>query len=332
MLKLGVSYFGNRFYGHAQKDLDEIARHCNFVVHTFSETDFHYHQSCLKDIFAYSKKLGLEVWVDPWGVGGVFGGESFSKILLDNRDCWQRLSNGQYVPALCINNREFRRFLKSWIETAGKLGAEVIFWDEPHLFMSPLLEMREIYSCTCMACREIFDQLYHQAMPEEINDQLRLFHRKIIKEFLVDLFRLTKKKNLKNALCLYALAGYPEYDLFWEEIASAPELDIFGCDPYWRLNKKEDPAKYVGFFSKKVYDTCQRNNKEGQIWLQAMSLPEGKEKEIVTAAQSAFQAGIRNFAGWSYDGGAILDNTQSSAPEEVKKVLFQAYDSLKKKR
>lgn len=291
-LKLGVSYFGNRYFNHAREDLKKIARHCNFVVHTFSETDFYYHRSCLKAIFDYSKKLGLEVWVDPWGVGGVFGGESFSRFLLENRDSWQRLPDGRKVASACLNNQKFRRFLKDWITAAADIGSEVIFWDEPHQ---------------------------------------KIFQQKIIQEFLSDMFRFAKKKRLKNALCIYALNS-PEYDIYWDGLASLPELDIFGCDPYWRLNQNENPVNFVKFFSRKVFDTCRRYRKEGQIWLQAMALPKGKEREIDWAAKAGYEAGIRNFAGWSYDGGAILDNVKSYSPEKVQRSLFKAFDSLQKLR
>ena len=74
--RLGVSYFGNRFLKHARRDLAEIAECCSYVVHTCSELDLYFHKIALEQIFNESKKRKLEVWVDPWGLGGVFGGES----------------------------------------------------------------------------------------------------------------------------------------------------------------------------------------------------------------------------------------------------------------
>ena len=95
MVQLGVSYFGNRFLTHAKEDLKRIASSCDYVVHPVNEADLTYHKAALSKIISESRKLGLEVWVDPWALGGVFGGEAFSKFLLE-----------QVAPTYFIINRK----------------------------------------------------------------------------------------------------------------------------------------------------------------------------------------------------------------------------------
>ena len=109
------------------------------------------------------------------------------------------------------------------------------------------------------------------------------------------------------------------------------EADIFGCDPYWRWHGIKDPKEHVGYFAYKVVKTCWENNKEPHIWIQAMKFPKGKEKEIITAVQEAYQNGIRNMAAWSYDGGELLDNVYSEDSRKVWQSIKKAYMQLHKK-
>src|SRR5690349_16380766 len=103
MTKFGVSYFGNRFLSHAKDDLKRIADCSDYVVHTLSEADMSYHKKVMNSICNESRKLGLEVWADPWSLGGVFGGEAFSRFLMEHRDAWQVMSDGRVMPSACLN-------------------------------------------------------------------------------------------------------------------------------------------------------------------------------------------------------------------------------------
>src|SRR3989304_1639984 len=91
-MKLGASYFANRILRHVREDMKKmIDDGCNFVVHTMSEHDIIYHSGTMVDIVKASRDVGLEVFLDPWGVGRVFGGESFSTFVKTYSNCRQRL-------------------------------------------------------------------------------------------------------------------------------------------------------------------------------------------------------------------------------------------------
>ena len=92
-MKLGASYFANRILRHVREDMKKmIDDGCNFVVHTMSEHDITYHSGTMVDIVKASHDVGLEVFLDPWGVGRVFGGESFSTFVEEYSNCRQRLN------------------------------------------------------------------------------------------------------------------------------------------------------------------------------------------------------------------------------------------------
>src|SRR5262245_29210319 len=122
--KTGAAYFGNRFLAHAKEDLAVLSGCCDYVVHTLSEHDLYFHKAALATIFAETRRRGLELWVDPWGLGGVFGGESLSRFLLQHPDDWQVVSNGKRVPNACLNSRAFRDFVKEWVLTAADMGTQ----------------------------------------------------------------------------------------------------------------------------------------------------------------------------------------------------------------
>ena len=74
--EVSVSYFGNRMPRHfIERDLPEMVQMgCTFVLHTFSEYDMDYYSGAVAEMVAASKHAGLDVYLDPWGVAGVFGG------------------------------------------------------------------------------------------------------------------------------------------------------------------------------------------------------------------------------------------------------------------
>ncbi|MCB4756872.1 MAG: hypothetical protein LHV69_07575 [Elusimicrobia bacterium] len=329
MTQFGVSYFGNRFVSHAQSDIKRIADACDYIVHTVSETDLTFHKAVLDKIIRESRKAGLEVWADPWGLGGVFGGEALSRFLLEHRDSWQMMSDGRVMPAACLNRPEWRSFMMEWILTVRDMGAQVVFWDEPHISFDFDSEWEGIYSCVCAACQGLFKKQVGASLPTKLNDAARQFRLETMKSFLNDLMSFVHAQGMKNALCLYAFKGNEEYDRVWKEAAALRYVDILGCDPYWRWHTKHDVTSHVGEFSRLVLDHARPHQKSSQIWIQAMRLPAGAEQEIPKACEIAVKEGVTHIAAWSYDGGELLDPVLSERPNDVWHVVEQTFKRLR---
>ena len=101
-MQTGVSYFSSRTHRHVRADLSDIAEHgCTYVVHCFTETDLAYYRDTMREIVEATRDAGLEVWLDPWGVAGVFSGETFTRFPLDHPETWQVLSDGRRAPGAC---------------------------------------------------------------------------------------------------------------------------------------------------------------------------------------------------------------------------------------
>jgi hypothetical protein len=290
-MKTGVSYILTRDLSQAKQDLAEIATGCDFVVHTFSETDLYYHRQNMQEIVKISRELGLATYLDPWGVGGVFGGETFSLFVAENPGACLK-KKGKTIPIADITNKKFKKFMKEWLSIALAMKPDVIFWDEPHQ--------------TGLNYRQ-----------QEIGKIL---------DFLAEMTAIVSQQGIKNAVCVY-----PQDDplalRLWEKILALKTVDIFGTDPYWLLwNKKLD---FVEDYSKKVYNLCKGYNKEPQLWIQAFKIPSGQEPEIARAVEIAARAGIQNIAAWSYDCGSLVDQLNSANPTLVWQTVKQAFKKAK---
>ena len=329
MVQLGVSYFGNRFVSHAREDLKRIASCCDYVLHTVSEADLHFHKSVVSKIIGETKKLGLEVWADPWALGGVFGGEALSRFLVDHRDSWQVMSDGRPVPSACLNRAEWRSFVKEWILTVRDMGADVMFWDEPHIAFDFQSELEGVYSCICPVCQEKYKKRFGVCPPSRLNPDAHTFRRETVKSFLNEIMEFSKEQKLRNALCLYAFKGHEEYDHLWKEAVALKDLDIFGCDPYWRWRGKHNPDHHVGEYAKYVLESASPKGKGSQIWIQAMRLPAGAEGEIHEACEAASREGVSHIAAWSFDGGEILDPVLAERPEKVWQAVEASYKRIR---
>ena len=338
-MKLGASYFANRILRHVREDMKKmIDDGCNFVVHTMSEHDITYHSGTMVDIVKASHDVGLEVFLDPWGVGRVFGGESFSTFVEEYPNCRQRLNfpEGEIkVYKACLNSKTFRNKMTSWIELAAETGAEGVFWDEPHLFFgefTPLFggKKRDIWGCTCEVCNDIFKAKYGYEMPTDFTEDVKAFRQMTIVNFLEYLANEASKKGLKNSVCLFPTAD-PRYGIYeWEKVAMIKSMDIFGSDPYWYAYK-QDVTEFVRNVSNKVLALSKKHNKEPQIWIQGYRVPANGEEEIVTAVDVAYDAGIRNIATWSFEGTDCMTYVRSERPDIVWQHVRNVYLKYKNK-
>ena len=338
-MKLGASYFANRILRHVREDMKKmIDDGCNFVVHTMSEHDITYHSGTMVDIVKVSHDVGLEVFLDPWGVGRVFGGESFSTFVEEYPHCRQRLNfpEGEIkVYKACLNSKTFRDKMTSWIELAAETGAEGVFWDEPHLFFGEFTSLfggkkRDIWGCTCEVCNDIFKEKYGYEMPVDFTDDVKAFRQLTIVNFLEYLANEASKKGLKNSVCLFPTTD-PRYGIYeWEKVAMIKSMDVFGSDPYWYAYK-QDVTEFVRNVSNEVLALSKKYNKEPQIWIQGYRVPANRETEIVTAVDVAYDAGIRNIATWSFEGTDCMTYVRSERPEIVWQNVRNAYLKYKNK-
>ena len=328
-MKTGVSYYGNRIPHHVKEDMEEIVRnHCTFVVHTLSENDLQYYAGTIKEIVHISHDAGLEVYLDPWGVGRVFGGEAYSRFVAEHPQTRQVLSDGSSPAAACFNQPAFREYMRLWTTAAIDMGADVLFWDEPHFIKVNSQNAGDPWGCRCDACQRKFQQQFKQPLPLRFTPDVRRFRHDSVVDFLQEFCQLTRSKGRKNAVCFLPNQEDEKDELtFWRRLAGIETLDIVGTDPYW-WSKKMDVAAFVGRYAQQIATIARENGKEGQIWVQNFMITPQTEEYVRTAIRTAYGAGIRNIAAWSYWGAGYMAWLRSENPERVWNILGEEFARL----
>lgn len=323
-LKKGVAYHGNRILKHVEEDMKDIIEHnFNLVVHMFSHNDWDRHKNIMKEIIQMTEKLGLEVWIDNWGLGGPPGDKSH--FLSYYPDSHQIYSNGEMDPVrVCLNSQDFRKFTKEWIDVVKEAGGKTIFWDEPHLAGKDLENGKpKVWTCRCKRCQQLFKDKYGFEMPVDFTKEVEDFRIWTVVDYFDEVTRYSREKDMKNVVCVMLGEEYGVNLSTAEEIAKLDTLDSIGSDPYWLGHKDADPYEFVSKGTKKNLEISKKYNKDHNIWIQGYRTPNGREEEIVLATDAAYDAGARTILVWGYRG-AESNDYRAENPDLAWKVIGDA--------
>lgn len=311
-LKLGAAYHGNRMLHHAEADMRDMVRNgMDLVVHMFSHTDWDRHKDRMRQMIQMSEDVGLEVWVDNWGLGGPPGDKSH--FLAYHPEAHIRYSNGDMDPVrACLNSIEFRRFTKDWVDAVIEIGGKTIFWDEPHLPVKRA-DGAEYFGCACPRCRAQFENKYGRPMPEVADDDVNNFRTDSIVDYFREMTDYSAAKGIKNVVCVMLGAEHGINLDSLDRICSLPSLHNIGSDPYWLHLPDAVPYQFVYENAKRNIEISQRHQKDHNIWIQAYATPRGREEEIVQATEAAYDAGARTIIAWGYYGCISNDYAAENA-------------------
>ncbi len=315
-LKTGVAYHGNRMLSHAITDMKEIARaDMDIVVHMLSHTDWERHDKVMGDIFRASEDVGLEVWVDNWGLGGMPGDKSH--FLSYHPEAHMQYGDGQMHPyQVCLNAPAYRQFVKDWIDKVRELGGKTVIWDEPQI-PAPHVDANksnERYSCcTCPECKAIFREKYGKEMPIIMDEEVGNFRRETIYDFFTFVSDYSHSLGMQNVICpipqliegLTSNDGRADHQkLTFDRLCAIPNINNIGTDPYWcqMAAPGASPYQFVYDITKKTVTETDKAKRDHNIWIQAYAIPAGREDEIITACEAAYDAGARTILAWGFHG------------------------------
>jgi hypothetical protein len=323
-LKKGVAYHGNRILKHVEEDMKDIIEHgFNLVVHMFSHNDWDRHKNVMKEIIKVSESLGLEVWVDNWGLGGPPGDKSH--FLSYHPHCHQVYSNGEMDPVrVCLNSPEFRKFTKDWIDVVYEAGGRKIFWDEPHLAGKNIENGKpKIWTCSCSRCKSVFAEKYGKEMPMELTPEIEQFRIWTVVDYFREVTEYSKNKAMENIVCVMLGDEYGINLDTIEEIGKLCTLDNIGSDPYWYSQKNVNPYEFVYKATVRNLNISNKFYKDHNIWIQGYAVPKGREEEIILATDAAYDAGARTILVWGYRG-AESNDYKAENPDLTWKVIGDA--------
>lgn len=360
-MQTGVSYFSARTLRHVVDDLRDIVDHgCTYVVHCYTETDLAYYRETMREIADATREAGLEVWFDPWGLARIFSGETLTRFPLDHDETWQVLSDRRSVGAACPNHPETRKFLREWIDACAAAGGDVLFWDEPHFYFGLLHgDFSGAWGCRCVVCLSLFHDRFRHPMPAEFTPEVRAFREASLLDLVTELCRYGHEKGMRNALCLLptdlSAHGFPQPEERlkkalerrldgapvgaveammhfgvgdFETAASIPDLDIFGVDPYWYIFGTEAES-FTRVYGEAARAAAQNHGRDLQLWLQAFSVPEGREDELRHGVRVTEELGASHIAAWSYEANASMSQLRCARPDVVWSLLGEEFRRLR---
>jgi hypothetical protein len=301
-VRFGISYFGVRDPRHARSDLDEIAD-AGFtdVIHTFSEYDLRYHVEDVERLVTETRSRGLAAALDPWGVGGVFGGEAYSELALTQLDCRQIDAEGRSVPAACPNAPATLDLLRRWTRVALELSPDRLFWDEPHFYLGALQDGPVSPGCRCEACAAAWGKAgSDEPLPLEGDPRLAHFRAESLKRLLEGAIAEARGSDVGHTLCFLPRGEFAgAASDAWELFADIPGVDRLSTDPYW-MDRPVAPADFVGEHATGLGQLCRKTGHEMEVWIQGIRIAAGEESKIEQAVEAAVEAGADSIAFWSF--------------------------------
>ena len=311
----GCAYFGVRIVRHVERDLDDLVRRgFTGVLHTFSENDLAYYRDTMKRIVEASHARGLEVQMNPWGLGRTFGGEAESRFVTMNPDACQVLDDGRRVAAACLNNPRYRAFCTEWADAALDAGADLVFWDEPHWVVPGHVGVDddERWSCRCDVCRELFGRDF----PAELDDEVLAFREASLVDFLGEVTSHVRSRGGRNTVCLLPAVEGAHGVRDWDAVASLPGVDVFATDPYWK-SFDEEAGPFVRRFAKLLVETANRHGVASELWVPAFRLTSADIIDLEDAVTAARAAGVERVWVWGYEACAHMSHLATPDSLEV---------------
>jgi hypothetical protein len=338
MVDVGVSYFGVRRTKHVALDMAELARvGATYVVHLMTETDLDNYRSTMREIIAVTKDAGLATWLDPVGVGHVFGGTEFpSELAMLRPDLAQRDDQDRPLPAACPSRPGVRAVFHDWIDSAIELGADTIFWDEPHYWIGSWWKEPERSACYCDACEDRFSDLYGRAMPRDPRDpEVIAFRRRSMVEFLAELLGRSRSAGAQNAVTVLPSEVDAVGGVSFEDVAGTGLVDNLGTDPYPFPSYPEQESRaglwrdFVGGYAAKVVDVAARHELGNHLWIQGCSVPRNDEGYLDEVFSLARKHGITNLAVWGFDGHRDMSRFACEDPDEAWQKIVAGFERFR---
>ena len=322
---LGVAYFGNRYLDHARADFAAIAAMgASYVVHAMSEADLRWNPRTMRDLVAAGREFGLSAWVTPWALGSIFGGEAPSYAVMEHPAACQRDNEGTPLPALCPRQPAFRRLIGQWLDAVAETGAEICQWDEPHLARHPHPDDPR-WACRCDACREAFRAASGRELPTAWDPEVAAFIHGLLDDTVRWLVAEANRRGLGSSIVL--LPDEQTGTAHWPGLAALPGVRFFGGTPYWVFAgfPPADMPAYLTAWCERLLAATAGTNAQALGWIQAFSVPAGREGEIERGIEIMRETGVASIAVWAFRACAAMSALTPDNPDLVWETVRRAF-------
>lgn len=310
----GVSYYGLSYPEHARRDFEEMKAHnCTAVLLALTEFDVFFWTHNIPRIVDEARKVGLNVYLNTWGIGKFFGGEPPSRFL---QEChvhdrqWTAVT-GEPLAAASPSSPAFREYFWGIVDRlARECHADGFFWDEPHYAMpiDPVgYQSTADWTCRSPITQEIFRNKYGYEMPRTLTEQVRKFRHDQANELLSEAGRIAKSHNRELSITQCSLPAENNYYLSyqrgfddWEAIAANPLYDIFSTSI---VVSYDAPLALHRRLAEKTVSLARRYEKKPQRWIMSFLDSPRDISFIKEIAHCYADAGIESIFSWTYRAG-----------------------------
>jgi hypothetical protein len=312
-MELGVSYITAHLPDHIEADMRQLRDiGCTEVLFAIQENHIHTLTGAVRFGAGIAREHGLRPYVVVWGYANTFGGGRMSVAMLSDPEMWRVKRDGTPVAFACLNNPKLvDRFIEI-TDMCRANGYEGMFVDEP-----------TVQECFCPHCRQAFYESCGKDLPaSEGTEEHEAFRKATVARYTDHLCKRVKAldPSLKTIACVM-----PHDSDCFEAVASIPELDIFGTDPYWLAGGS--PLKKAIRETEMVKEICKRKGKTSQVWLNCWRIPAGREEEIYTGGKALAEVGCDSMYTWSFRGG-LGTNEACDNPELAWASVCRLYREL----
>ena len=114
----------------------------------------------------------------------------------------------------------------------------------------------------------------------------------------------------------------------FDSAAAIPDLDIFGCDPYWYLFGTDAEA-FMREYSQAAAGAARKYGRDLQLWVQAFRVPEGREEELRVGLRVAEEVGATHVAAWSFRATESMSQIACAQPDVVWRIVGEEFRRLR---
>lgn len=347
---LSCAYLGQYHLGQFQRDLESMLQAgISRVFLPMTEEDVLLRQSNLQAMAEAARGQAMEVWMIPWGVGGVFAeprGTHFAARYLDAR---QIDSVGESLPAACPNQPRFAHFMETWLQAANDCGAHGIMLDEPVWLRHPSLpdyrgmETAHLWTCRCDACQRRFRSLYRAGeMPEDLDDDVRDFRARTMGSFLREIGESAWRRRMASALKISVHGALAT----WEMVARQSWCREVAIPAFWpqshavssgemEFGPSEEPdessdLRMIDFrrqmeAGKGLLERLSAHTQPRiTYWLRCFQVPKIEEPLIRQSIEALHELGADSLGIWSFGGTATVGEMACERPDEAWRQTLEA--------
>jgi hypothetical protein len=243
---------------------------------------------------------------------------------MEHPEACQRDNLGQHLPALCPRQPIFRQLMIDWLDMAAESAAAICQWDEPHLARQ-WTPGDGVWACRCQACQEAFRADSGRDMPGEWEPEVADFVRRLVADTVRWLVSQANDRGLGSSIVLLPDDRVDTGD--WRDLASLPGVRYFGGTPYWVFEgyPPDDMPAYLTSWCARLIEATAGTDTASLGWIQAFSIPAGREPEIAHGVEIMTETGVSSIAVWAFRACSAMSALTPDNPDLVWTMVRDAF-------